>query len=563
MRIVIVGGVAAGMSAAARARRLDEEAEIIVLEKGSYVSFANCGLPYYVSGEIEKSDDLVLQTAHSMHDALTVDVKVGHEVVGLDGDAKTVRVKTATEEFDLPYDALVLAPGADAIRPDIPGIDSPRVVTLRTVHDAVQMRAMVDQGAKSAVVLGAGFIGLEAAEGLRDQGLDVTVVELGDHVLPPFEAELTPIMRSELEKLGIKVREKVCADAIEVGEDQDTVVLADGSRIPADLVVLSTGVRPATRVFEDAGVACERGAILVDEHGKTSIPGVWAGGDAVASKNPVTGDLRPVPLAGPANRAGRLIADSIIKGDEARKIPEPLGTAVVRVGDLTGALTGANRQTLDAAGIKYHTLNLHPTQHVTYFPGAREMHLVVHFEDGTGRILGAQGVGQKGIDKRIDVFATAIRGGLAINDLIDTDLAYSPPYGAAKDGVNMAGMMGENVLDGVTDLWYSEELPEAMEDCLIVDCRRPDEYAGGHLPGALNVPHTQVRGRIEEIREAAAGRPVRVHCRSGMRSYIAERILKQEGFDVKNLSGGMLTLKEAMAGGVTPPVKLVFGDARQ
>ncbi len=422
---------------------------------------------------------------------------------------------------------------------------------------------MVDQGAKSAVVLGAGFIGLEAAEGLRDQGLDVTVVELGDHVLPPFEAELTPMMRSELERLGITVRERVCADAIEVGEDHDTVVLGDGTRIDTDLIVLSTGVRPATKVFEDAGIECDHGAILVDDHGKTSIEGIWAGGDAVAAKNPVTGELRPVPLAGPANRAGRLIADSIIRGDDARPIPEPLGTAVVRVGDLTGALTGSNRATLDAAGIKYHTLNLHPTQHVTYFPGATPMHLVVHFEEGTRRILGAQGVGKHGIDKRIDVFSTAIRGGLAINDLIDLDLAYSPPYGAAKDGVNMAGMIGENVLDGMTELWYAQDLADAMENCLIVDARRPDEYAGGHLPGALNVPHTQVRERLDEIREAAGGRPIRVHCLAGARSYIAERILRQEGFDVKNLSGGMLTLKEAMAGGLAPSVKLVFGDARQ
>ncbi len=545
MRIVVVGGVAGGMSCAARARRLDESAEIIVLERGQQVSFANCGLPYHVGGEIEAAGQLLLQTPASLRAALALDVRTGHEVIGLDAGAQSVTVRTASGVIELDYDALVLAPGARAVRPPIPGLDSPRVRTLRTVPDAVALREQVEAGAGSAVVLGAGFIGLEAAEALALRGLDVALVELAPHVLPPLEAELAQLVTDELRRLGIDVRAGVAASSIAHGAAEDAVVLADGSRIAADLIVLSTGVRPETEVFEAAGVACVNGALVVDEHGRTSLPGVWAVGDATASVDPVTGVVRPVPLAGPANRAGRLVADAILRPGSARPIPQPLGTAIVRVGELTAALTGANRAALDAAGVDYRTLHLHPNQHAGYFPGASQVHLMLHIDAADGRILGAQAVGADGVDKRIDVLATAIRSGFGVADLIDLDLAYAPPYGQAKDAVNLAGMVGANVLDGTLRLWYADQL-DRLGDVLLLDVRSRAECATGQLPESLNIPHTELRGRLDEIHEAAAGRPVRVLCASGVRSAIAHRVLTQAGFDSASLSGGMLTLRAVL-----------------
>lgn len=542
-KIVIVGGVAGGMSCAARARRLDEAAEIVVLERGEHVSFANCGLPYYVGGEITDPGALLVQTPTSLRGALNLDVRTRHDVTGLDADRKVVTVRTPDGEVELTYDALVLAPGARAVVPPIPGIDSPRVRTLRTVDDALALRGGVEGGARDAVVLGAGFIGLEAAEALAHQGLNVTIVELAPHVLPPLESELATLVTAELAALGIDVRAGVAATAIEPEGGRDAVVLADGSRVPADLIVMSVGVRPDTAVFEAAGVRTERGAILIDDHGRTSLPSVWAVGDATASVDAVTGAVRPVALAGPANRAGRLVADAILRPDSARPLPSPLGTAIVRAGSLTAALTGANRAGLDAAGIDYVTLHLHPNQHAGYFPGAAQMHLVVHISPTDGRLLGAQAVGTDGVDKRIDVLATAMRAHLFVTDLIDLDLSYSPPYGQAKDAVNLVGMVGENVLNQTLRLWYADDLDAVRAEALLLDVRGPAEVATGALPGALAIPHTLLRERLDEVRAAAAGRPVRVLCASGVRSAIAHRILVQAGFDSASLSGGMLTLR--------------------
>ena len=542
-KIVIVGGVAGGMSCAARARRLDEAAEIVVLERGEHVSFANCGLPYYVGGEITDPGALLVQTPTSLRGALNLDVRTRHDVTGLDADRKVVTVRTPDGEVELTYDALVLAPGARAVVPPIPGIDSPRVRTLRTVDDALALRGGVEGGARDAVVLGAGFIGLEAAEALAHQGLNVTIVELAPHVLPPLESELATLVTAELAALGIDVRAGVAATAIEPEGGRDAVVLADGSRVPADLIVMSVGVRPDTAVFEAAGVRTERGAILIDDHGRTSLPSVWAVGDATASVDAVTGAVRPVALAGPANRAGRLVADAILRPDSARPLPSPLGTAIVRAGSLTAALTGANRAGLDAAGIDYVTLHLHPNQHAGYFPGAAQMHLVVHISPTDGRLLGAQAVGTDGVDKRIDVLATAMRAHLFVTDLIDLDLSYSPPYGQAKDAVNLVGMVGENVLNQTLRLWYADDLDAVRAEALLLDVRGPAEVATGALPGALAIPHTLLRERLDEVRAAAAGRPVRVLCASGVRSAIAHRILVQAGFDSASLSGGMQTLR--------------------
>lgn len=555
MKIVIVGGVAGGMSAAARARRLAEDAEIVVLEKGEFVSFANCGLPYHVSDEIPRRADLLVQTPQSLRAALALDVRTGSEATAIDREARTVTVVDAEREYTLDYDALVLAPGARAIRPPIPGIDSPLVHTLRTVPDADAVRSLLAAGARRAVVLGAGFIGLEAAEALRERGLEVTLVDLAPHVLPPIDDELASLLHTELVRHGIDVRTGVSATAIEeptptaddAPAEPDTavdVVLSDGSRVTADVVLLSVGVRPASTLAADAGLELgPTGAIRVDGGMRTSDPHIWAVGDAVEVRHGVTGALGPVPLAGPANRQGRLAADAIL--GRSVTAPPVLGTAVVRVFGLTAAMTGASQRQLRAAGIPHHVVHVHPNQHAGYFPGAQQLHLVVSV--GTdGRVLGAHAVGPEGVDKRIDVLATAIRAGMTADDLAELELAYAPPYGSAKDPVNMAGFVAQNVLDGTVRLWYPWELEEVRASALVLDVRSPREHASGHVPGSLNIPHTQLRQRIEEVREAAAGRPVRVHCQSGFRSYLAHRVLVSEGFDSANLSGGMLTLRAAL-----------------
>jgi NADPH-dependent 2,4-dienoyl-CoA reductase/sulfur reductase-like enzyme/rhodanese-related sulfurtransferase len=543
MRIVIVGGVAAGMSAAARARRHDETAEIVVLERGDEVSFANCGLPYHVSGEIADASSLLLHSPASLRAALNLDVRTRHEVIAVDTDARTVTVEAPDGLDTLSYDALVLAPGALAVRPPLPGLDSPRVRTLRTVGDAVALREAVTAGAKRAIVLGAGFIGVEAAEAFRHAGLAVDVVELAPHVLPPLERELATLVRDELVRLGIGVHDGVAAERIDERADAATVALSDGTVLDADIVVLSVGVRPDTAFAEAAGIETVRGAIVVDAHGRTSAPGVWAAGDATLSTDAVTGAARPVALAGPANRAGRLIADDIFGMGGARSIPAAASTAIIRVGELTAAMTGANRASLDAAGIPYRTLHLHPNQHAGYFPGAEAMHLVVHIDAADGRILGAQAVGAEGVDKRIDVLATAMRGGVTAPDLIDLDLAYSPVYGQAKDAVNLVGMVAENVLNGRLPLWYAADVEQVASENLVLDVRSAAEFATGHIPGALNIPHIQLRDRLDEVRQTADGRPVRVMCAAGVRANIAHRILVGNGFDSASLSGGIQTLR--------------------
>ena len=543
MKLVVVGGVAGGMSAAARFRRLNEDAEIIVLERGGEVSFANCGLPYYVSGEIQDRAKLLVETPESLERVLNIDVRVHNEAIGLDAANKTLKVRNAEGAYELAYDALILSPGAKAIRPDIPGIQSPRVTTLRTVSDAIQLGDAVGT-AKRAVVLGAGFIGLEAAEGLAMRGVKTSIVELAPHVLPPLENEMAQLVRDELVRHDIDVYDGLSADAIELGNSADTVVLSDGTRIEADIIVLSVGVRPDTAIWQEAGIECERGAIVVDEYGQTNLDGVYAAGDATVSVDKVTGARRPVALAGPANRNGRLLAD-VISGRRTRRIAPTAGTSIVRVGELTAAMTGANRRSLDEAGIDYDTVHLHPQDHAGYFPGATAIHLLVHFGKD-GKILGAQAVGEKGVDKRIDVIATALKGDMTVEDLIDLDLSYSPPYGSAKDPVNMAGMMALNVLDGTHKTWQATQIDDMMESALLLDVRSSEEFASGHLSGAMNIRHYELRHRLDEVREAANGRLVAVHCQSGPRSYQAHRVMAQAGIESVNLSGGLLTFRAAL-----------------
>lgn len=530
------------MSAAARLRRRDEGAEIIVLERSKYVSFANCGLPYYVGGEIEDPAKLLLHTPQTLKAALNLDVRINSEVTAINPGAHSVQVTdTETgEAYTLTYDHLILSPGAVAARPPIDGLGSPRVHTLRTVDDALALR---EASGTRAVVLGAGFIGIEATEALVQRGFDTHLVEYAEHVLPPLEVEMASLVTRELRALGVRVHTGVAAQSIAHGDDRDSVTLSDGTELSADVIVLSTGVRPDTGVAEAAGIETRGGYILVDDRGRTSVGDVYAVGDATVGCD----HDRPVALAGPANRGGRLVADVIADAGHgeatARPIPRPQGTAIVRIGSLTAAMTGANRQALDASGAQYFTVHTHANQHAGYFPGAQPVHILMHV--GTdGAILGAQAVGADGVDRRIDVIATAMRAGLKAPDLIDLDLAYAPPYGQAKDPVNQTGMVAHNVMTGELVLTGPDALTEDMP---VLDVRTPGEYAAGHMPNSLNIPHTQLRDRLDEVRtwvdEKVGERPFVVMCAAGVRSWIGYRIVRAAGFNVTMLSGGIQTLR--------------------
>lgn len=553
MRIVVIGGVAGGMSAAARARRLDESAEIIVFDKGPYVSFANCGLPYYVSGEITSQDALLLHTPETLKATLNLDVRVNTEVTAIDRTAKTITVSGPHGVETVSYDALVLSPGANAFMPPIPGVELPEVTHLRQVDDAIALSTRVG-GARSAVVLGAGFIGLETAEALKERGLDVALVEFAPQVLPLLTPELSRLVELELTANGVDVLTGVAATAIEPAERGVTVTLSNGAAANVDIVVVSVGVRPNSALAVAAGLDVDdRGAILVDGQQRTNDPSIWAVGDAIAVRNAITGTMAPVPLAGPANRQGRRAAEAIM-GAIHEALPV-LGTAVVRVFGLTAAVTGASPRMLDQAGMDYVVHHTHHLDHAGYFPGAQQIHLMgVFAPDGT--LLGAQGVGRGGVDKRIDVLATSLRAGFGADDLAELELSYAPPFGSAKDPVNMLGFMMQNYVQGTLKLWHSEDLDWARENALIIDVRSALEFDSGHLTEAVNIPHTEIRENLDRIRDLAAGRPVRLHCASGFRSYLAHRILDQSGFDSANFDGGMLTMKTAL-----PDLELETGPA--
>ena len=547
------------MSAAARLRRREEGAEIIVLERSTYVSFANCGLPYYVGGEIEDPAKLLLHTPQTLKAALNLDVRINSEVTAIDPGAHSVQVTdTETgEAYTLTYDHLILSPGGFAARPPIDGLDSPRVHTLRTVADALALR---EASGTRAVVLGAGFIGIEATEALAHRGFETHLVEYAEHVLPPLEVEMATLVTQELRALGVHVHAGVAAQSIVHGDDRDSVTLSDGTVLTADVIVLSAGVRPDTAVAEAAGIETRGGYILVDDRGRTSAGDIYAIGDAAVGRD----HDRPVALAGPANRGGRLVADAIADADTgeatARPIPRPQGTAIVRIGGLTAAMTGENRQALDAAGTRYFTVHTHANQHAGYFPGAQPVHILMHVGAG-GAILGAQAVGADGVDRRIDVIATAMRAGMKAPDLIDLDLAYAPPYGQAKDPVNQTGMVAHNVLTGELILTGPDALTEDMP---VLDVRTMGEYAAGHMPNSLNIPHTQLRDRLDEVRawvdESIGERPFVVMCAAGVRSWIGYRIVRAAGFNVTMLSGGIQTLRAWL--GEKAEAVLVTGEGR-
>ena len=538
----MVGGVAGGMSFAARARRLAEDAQIVVLERDAYVSYANCGLPYYLGGDITDRSALLLHTPESLAAGLALDVRVGHDVISVDtvGHVVSVRERTSGRVYDEHYDALVLSTGATPIVPPIAGTDLPQVRVLRSIPDVDALQRLLAAGAARAVVVGAGFIGLEVAEALRHRGLDVAVVELAAQVLPVLDPEMAHNVETALLGAGIRLHLATSATGVRQAATGGVEVdLADGTVLAADLVLMAVGVRPESALAAAAGLAVNpRGAVIVDEHLHTSAPDVFAVGDAIEVVDAVTGSRGSVPLAGLANRQGRAVADELFA--HGAQLPATLGTAIVRVFGTVAATTGRSEKALRAAGIACYAVHLHPAQHAGYYPGAHPMDLKIVF-DADGRLLGAQATGSEGVDKRIDILATALRAGMNVNDLAELELAYAPPFGAAKDPINMAGFMAQNVLSGNLSLWRAANLDDsAFETSFLLDVRSADEFATGHLPGASNIPHTELRARLAEVPSGAA---VRVYCASGFRSYLALRVLRQSGWeDVASLSGGLTTL---------------------
>ena len=539
LRVVIVGGVAGGMSAATRLRRLDESAEIVVLERSGHVSYANCGLPYFVGGVIEDEDDLLLQTPEKLHDRFRLDVRVDSEVVAIDVDAHTVRVCSTVDgaTSDLAFDKLVLSPGAVSVRPPIPGFD--RVRPLRTVEDAARLAGDVTARPRTAVVVGAGFIGLETAENLAHAGIGVTVVEAAPQVLTPLDPELAVLVEAELVANGIDV---VTGAAVTEVTD-DAVVLADGRTLAADVVVGSLGVRPDTRLAEMAGIAVgARGGIVVDGSGLTSHPDVYAVGDAVEKTDAVSGDASLIALANVANRQGRRVADHI--AGLARPAVPSLGTAIVKVFSRTAAMTGWNESRLRAAGRPYRIVRSHPWNHATYYPGAEQMSLQLLFDPVDGTVLGAQAVGGSGVDKRIDVLATAMSAGLRAPELADLELAYAPPFSSAKDPVNMLGYMAENILSGECDVVEPDEVaPLAASGWTLLDVRTPAEFASGSIPGAVNAPLDDLRGDLATLGPG----PFLVFCQVGQRGHTATELLHELGRTARNLDGGITTWRAAEA----------------
>jgi len=540
--ILIVGGVAGGASCAARARRLSEDAEILLFDRGPYVSFANCGLPYYVGNVIEDEKKLLVASADLFKTRFNVEVRTENEVLAIDRARKQVEVRRVRsgEVYRETYDALVLAPGAAPIRPPLPGIDLPGIFILRSIPDSRRIRQwMVDRKVERAVIVGTGLIGLEMAENLATRGISVSLVEMLDQILPPLDPEMAEPVQQRLAEHGVTVHLR---DAV-AGFDQDPagtlfVRTQSGARYPADLVILSIGVRPETKLAKEAGLEIgERGGIRVDEAMRTSDPQIWAVGDAVEVRDSITGEYSLVPLAGPANRQGRIAADSIL-GREA-SFRGVQATGVVGVFGLTVACTGASEKALRRAGITaYEKIYLHPGHHAGYYPGARPIHVKLLFSTDDGRVLGAQAVGEEGVERRIDVIATMIQMGGTVFDLEEAELCYAPQFGAAKDPVNMAGMIASNFLREDLPLAHWEELAGAS--ALVLDVREPAEFAAGHVAGAHNLPLSQLRARLQELPRE---REIWLYCGVGQRSYYALRILLQHGFAVKNLPGGFTTYK--------------------
>lgn len=558
MRIVIIGAVAGGASAAARARRLSEEAEITLVERGEAPSFANCGLPYYIGGVIEQRDKLLVAPAQRLIERYRLDVRTRTEALSIDRANHTVRIRNLENgnEYDLPYDKLILSPGAAPIRPPVPGVDLHQVYTLRELRDADRLHAAA-KGARRAVVIGGGFIGLEMAENLVRRGVATTVVELANQILPPWDAEMVSSIADHMRERGVSLKLNNAAEAILPIDDSVVVRLRSGESLAADMVVMSVGVRPDNKLAVEAGLEVgPRGGIRVNDQMQTADPDIYAVGDAIETRSSIDGSPTQIPLAGPANRQGRIAADNIF--GRPTRYAGTQGTAIVGVFEMAATMTGFSEKVLKAAGTSYEKVYVHPAHHAGYYPGAEQMSIKLLFAPNSGRLLGGQAVGRHGVDKRIDVLAVAIKAGMTVFDLEELELAYAPQFGSAKDPVNMAGFVAAGVVRGdhpvahgsdlapglVTEGDQSDgELEGSAQRDLILDVRAPSEFAAGHVPGAVNVPVDELRGRLGELDPV---RPIIAYCQIGMRGYLATRILMQNGFKVRNLSGGYTTYKQVM-----------------
>ena len=534
MKTVIIGGVAGGASAAARLRRLDESAEIIILERGEYVSFANCGLPYYIGGVITEKGKLTLQTPESFRARFNIDVRVNNEAVKIVPETKTVTVKNLKtgESYTESYDNLILSPGAEPIRPNIEGVDSDIVFTLRNIPDTLKIKQYIENaGPGSAVVIGGGYIGVEMAENLKEAGLDVLIVELSDHLIAPLDFDMAADVHRYIKSKGIKLYLNNGVKAI----DGHTVILQNG-KITADMIVMSVGVRPETALAKECGLKTnQRGSIIVDRHMKTDIESIYAVGDAVEVEDFITKSPAFIPLAGPANKQGRIAADNIAGADS--EYTGTQGSAVLKLFDMTVATTGLNEKSAKSAGIDYDKTYIYSGSHASYYPGANNMSVKALWDKKTLKILGAQIVGFDGVDKRMDVLAAAIRFGAKITDLTELELCYAPPFGSAKDPVNMLGFVAENIITGKIKQFFWHDIESLPRDgsVTLLDVRTATEVGRGKIDGFMNIPLDSLRTRIGEVPK---DKPVYVHCHSGLRSYIACRILSGNGYDCYNLAGG-------------------------
>ncbi len=555
-RIIIVGGVAGGASAATRARRLNENAEIIIFERGQYVSFANCGLPYHIGEVIKDRDRLIVQTPEKIRERFNIDVRTNTEVLKIDRKRKEVSVKDLStgREYKAAYDALILSPGAAPFVPPMAGTDNPRVFTLRSMADMDAIKAVVDSESPSkAVVVGAGFIGLEVAEALKERGLEVSIIEAVNQAFAPFDAEMATMIHKHLALNGVDLRLNCKLDRIEDASGRLGAVIAGGEKIGCDLVILAIGVRPETKLAASAGLEIgSRGGIKVDNRMRTSDPDIFAVGDAVEVSDFVGGFDTLIPMAGPANRQGRIAAENALGGSALYK--DTQGTAICKIFKLTAAATGLNEKTLKRIGMPYEKIYIHPTAHAGYYPGATPLSIKLLFDPTDGRILGAQAAGAKGVDKRIDVLAVAIRAGLTVQDLADLELSYAPPYGSAKDPVNYAGFVASNVINGDMPIAHTADFLAVTSDQLVLDVRTDAETAVGSIPEAVHIPVDELRGRLGELPK---DKELLVYCKVGLTGYIASRILTQKGFKCRNLSGGFETYQAATfdASNIKPAAK--------
>ncbi|MFX0019850.1 MAG: FAD-dependent oxidoreductase [Promethearchaeota archaeon] len=548
-RVVIIGGVAGGASAAARLRRLREDFEIIVLEKGLYVSFANCGLPYYVGNVIKEREQLELMTPEDFFDRFNIDVRVNHEVLSINKEEKTVNIKNLEidKEYSLEYDYLILSPGASPIVPPFKGLEEVPSFTLRTIPDSVKIREFAEKNeVKHATIIGGGYIGLEMAENLKERGIRVKIVEMLDQVLAPLDKEMAQFVHQELILNGVCLQLGDAVDSFECDQNKcNYVIPKSGKKVKTDIVILTIGVKPENKLAKDAGLKLgPKGHIVVDENMRTSDPYIFAVGDAVQTKNFVTNEPTAIPLAGPANKQGRIAADNI--AGRFSKYKGVLGASVLKVFDLTVSFVGLSEKQLKNTDIKYEKIYVHPNNHAGYYPGATPITLKLLFEVPTGKILGAQAVGGSGTEKRIDVISTVIKFGGTVFDLEELELTYAPPFGSAKDPVNMAGFVGANVIKGDHPIWHWEDLPEIQQNnSFLLDVRTPEEYAVGSIENAVNINDLELRNRLNEIPK---DKDIYVFCEVGFRGYLTTRLLVQKGFNsVYNLTGGYKLFKTAAA----------------